>query len=253
MNKDVPKAKPDMMRSFFVSSLKLLGEIASTLKSKELQHVKIVDNEEEFPTEFAVSNFPEVQRVEVSNFPEQKETIVNVEAPVVKINNEELLKELKKLSTILAKDKETNETPIINLNNEEVLKELQKIATVLSQEDDSSIEKVNIVDEEGNTLNLMNILEEFKQILTRSNNFVNVFPAQSQEDLTSLAALYSVRVDKTSQSGIIYVGKASVASVDGDNVWQISKVDTSILSVKWAEGNTNFTNIWDNRLSLTYL
>lgn len=253
MNKDVPKVKPDVTRSFFVSSLKLLGEIVSTLKAKELQHVKIVNDEEKFPTEIAISNLPEVQRVEISNFPEQKETVVNIEAPIVTMNNEELLRELKKLSIILTKDKEPNEAPIININNEELLRELKKIALVLSEKEEESVEKVKLVDEEGNILDLKNTLEELKQILTRSNNFVNVFPAQSQQDLSALAALYTVRVDKTSQGGIIYVGSAPVASNDSDAVWQISKVDTSILSVKWAEGNTNFTNIWDDRLSLTFV
>lgn len=51
---------------------------------------------------------------------------------------------------------------------------------------------------------------------------------------------------------ILYVGKASVGSDESEPVWQIAKLDTSSgLSKTWA-GNAGFTQIWDNRTTITY-
>lgn len=37
-------------------------------------------------------------------------------------------------------------------------------------------------------------------------------------------------------------------------VWRIKKIDesTGVTTIKWADGDTLFNNIWNNRVSLTY-
>jgi hypothetical protein len=53
---------------------------------------------------------------------------------------------------------------------------------------------------------------------------------------------------------LTYVGKAVIGSADGSAVWQIQRIDeTSGIVIKWADGNSNFDNIWSNHLALTYL
>jgi hypothetical protein len=52
-----------------------------------------------------------------------------------------------------------------------------------------------------------------------------------------------------------YVGKAAPRSSTAAPVWQIQRLQTTgtILAVQFADGNTNFDNVWDARASLSYL
>jgi hypothetical protein len=64
---------------------------------------------------------------------------------------------------------------------------------------------------------------------------------------------FATRIDNT-VSGILYIGKAAIASSTSQAVWQIEKLDTSSGLIKtWANGSDTFTNVWDDRASLTYL
>jgi hypothetical protein len=51
-----------------------------------------------------------------------------------------------------------------------------------------------------------------------------------------------------------YLGYADAGSLTSAPLWAIKKIDEvgADVSITWADGNTNFDNIWDNRLSLTY-
>lgn len=54
---------------------------------------------------------------------------------------------------------------------------------------------------------------------------------------------------------IIYSGKANPGTVTSSASWQISKIvlqSDNDVSVQWADGDGNFDNVWDNRLSLSY-
>ena len=64
---------------------------------------------------------------------------------------------------------------------------------------------------------------------------------------------YSVIVDAYSTSET-FVGKSLPGAQKSDNVWQVFKVYTSgtVTQVLFADGNKNYDNVWDNRLSLTY-
>ena len=54
-------------------------------------------------------------------------------------------------------------------------------------------------------------------------------------------------------SSVMYLGKASVGSLETDPVWKIKKISTvsGVLSIKYAgKGNSNFA--WSDRASLVY-
>lgn len=52
---------------------------------------------------------------------------------------------------------------------------------------------------------------------------------------------------------LAYIGEASPASSTSAAVWRIRKLDTtSGVQLLYADGNTQFDNVWDNRASLTY-
>lgn len=62
---------------------------------------------------------------------------------------------------------------------------------------------------------------------------------------------YATRIDDSADP-ILYIGKAAVGSDEADPVWQIAKLDTSSGLIKtWAD-SAGFTQVWDNRGSLTY-
>lgn len=64
---------------------------------------------------------------------------------------------------------------------------------------------------------------------------------------------YELKLEKASAS-VTYVGKALPGSETNEAVWQIKKI-TSVgpdLSIEFADGNSDFDNIWDDRAGLTY-
>lgn len=77
------------------------------------------------------------------------------------------------------------------------------------------------------------------------NNIPEVVTIQGEEQR-------ALRVDD-SATPVSYIGEAPVGSATSAAVWRIKKVDeTSGTIVTWADGNSQFDNIWDNRASLTY-
>ena len=73
------------------------------------------------------------------------------------------------------------------------------------------------------------------------------------QKLNSGGTKYATQIDEV--GSVTYVGKAAIGSATSASVWQIMKIDESgdpELVITWADGNDNFDNVWDNRLSLTY-
>ena len=55
-------------------------------------------------------------------------------------------------------------------------------------------------------------------------------------------------------STLFYVGEANIASPTSSPVWRIRKIDTSTgVAIQWADGNSNFDNVWDDHTILTYI
>jgi hypothetical protein len=53
---------------------------------------------------------------------------------------------------------------------------------------------------------------------------------------------------------ITYFGFAGIGALDSHPVWQIKRLTESggLLSLQWADGNSEFDNVWDDRASLNY-
>ncbi len=64
---------------------------------------------------------------------------------------------------------------------------------------------------------------------------------------------YETRIDEVSDS-LTYVGKALPGSDNDQEVWQIQKITVTgtETAIEFADGDSLFDNIWDNRLSLIY-
>ena len=56
-------------------------------------------------------------------------------------------------------------------------------------------------------------------------------------------------------TGITYVGTAPTGSSLSAPVWKIKQILTSglVLRILWADGDSQYDNIWDNRASLIYM
>lgn len=67
-------------------------------------------------------------------------------------------------------------------------------------------------------------------------------------DTPSLAS----RLDNTTSANVIYIGKAKPGTLTSESLWQIAKLDTSSGLIKTWAGSAGFTQVWDDRASLTY-
>jgi hypothetical protein len=66
--------------------------------------------------------------------------------------------------------------------------------------------------------------------------------------------MYAKRIENVGD--YIYTGEADAGSSEGSAVWRISRTyidpDTGDVIVVWADGNTDFDNIWSNYSNLQY-
>ena len=61
-----------------------------------------------------------------------------------------------------------------------------------------------------------------------------------------------LQIDSTSTSGVTYLGKAAPSVATSEAKWKIAKIDTNTgTTMKWAD-NGQFSQVWDDRVSLTY-
>ena len=67
------------------------------------------------------------------------------------------------------------------------------------------------------------------------------------------ATNYLTKVDEAS-STVTYVGKADIGTATSADSWQIKKISTSstVTTVAYAGGVDTFSQVWDNRTSLSY-
>jgi len=64
--------------------------------------------------------------------------------------------------------------------------------------------------------------------------------------------LYSIRIERV--GSYTYVGTATVGSATSAGVWQIRRITNTGagFNIQYADGDTDYDNIWDNRGSLSY-
>jgi len=68
---------------------------------------------------------------------------------------------------------------------------------------------------------------------------------------------YSKKVDFVDASDLIYIGEALPGTATSSATWRIKRINTNAgtdndIEIKYADGDSNFNNIWDDHLSLTY-
>ncbi len=55
-------------------------------------------------------------------------------------------------------------------------------------------------------------------------------------------------------SSVTYIGFAKLGSLASAGVWQIFRIQKTgtVTLIQYADGNTRYDNVWDDRASLTY-
>ena len=70
------------------------------------------------------------------------------------------------------------------------------------------------------------------------------------------AVPYATRIDQAVDGLTYYTGVAAVGSSTASAVWRIKKTvlsgSSDDVTITWADGDSSFNNVWDDRLSLTY-
>jgi hypothetical protein len=84
-------------------------------------------------------------------------------------------------------------------------------------------------------------------------NVTDITINKDNDSITTHAAQLTTRLDDTSTLNMTYVGEANIGSAESSAVWRIKRIDeTSGIKILYADGDSNFNNIWNNRTSLTY-
>lgn len=66
--------------------------------------------------------------------------------------------------------------------------------------------------------------------------------------------VYSTRVDFINDN-LLYKGEAVVGTLNSTSLWRIRRITIGTdgdITEEWANGNANFVNVWNNRISLNY-
>jgi hypothetical protein len=62
-----------------------------------------------------------------------------------------------------------------------------------------------------------------------------------------------LRLDDTSTTNVVYIGKAAIGTATSADTWQIRKLDTTDgLVMTYGGGSAEFNQVWDDRTSLSY-
>lgn len=66
------------------------------------------------------------------------------------------------------------------------------------------------------------------------------------------SAYYQAFNDTTTDTNLVYLGKAAPGSLVSDAVWQVKRYNKSTGKMTFADDVTSFTKQWDARTSYTY-
>jgi len=67
---------------------------------------------------------------------------------------------------------------------------------------------------------------------------------------------YTLAMDYSSATVLLYAGNADPGTLKSAARWQIKKMtydgNGDLTDLQWADGNTKFDNVWNDRASLSY-
>ena len=95
--------------------------------------------------------------------------------------------------------------------------------------------------------------EEVSVLYSLSPTFFSSQAFLSSSGTPEMPVDETTRLDSVSPS-VSYVGKATVGSLESSPSWKISKITVvdNDIEILWAAGSSSYTNVWADRLSLSY-
>jgi hypothetical protein len=89
------------------------------------------------------------------------------------------------------------------------------------------------------------------KIKNATDTLVNPATEEKQDSLIAAFTSYATRIAES--GNYTYVGKAAAGTATSAASWQIMRVDEgSGVIIQFADGDTDFNNIWDNYTTLIY-
>jgi len=140
---------------------------------------------------------------------------------------------------------------------EELLSQISQNTPVISIPDtlrlpDDQIEALKPYEDYATKKGQKEIVEAIENIRIGGGGGGSMAGVATEATLEKLVGDYAIQIDEA--GALTYIGKASVGSGVSSPVWQIKVLDTSSgLIIRWADGDSLFDNIWDDRESLNYL
>jgi hypothetical protein len=106
----------------------------------------------------------------------------------------------------------------------------------------------------GNTVTNQEIYNVVIEVESVSTLLAGQPGPQGPTGLSEDSMAYARQTDFVGED-VIYKGEAEAGTLTSSPYWRVRKITilNDDISETWADGNTNFDNIWDNRASLTYI
>jgi hypothetical protein len=99
------------------------------------------------------------------------------------------------------------------------------------------------------------VVEETTTVIEAADGSVTVSDVGIQGPAAEENVPFATRVDFVGET-VIYKGQASPGTVDATNGWRIQQITfvgaDEDVEIRWADGVSDFTKIWDDRLGYTY-
>lgn len=89
--------------------------------------------------------------------------------------------------------------------------------------------------------------------LSQDVNVTGITISANDDNIETRFLPMKTAVDEAS-STVTYVGEAATGTSLASALWRIKRLTQTgtVLLIEWANGNGNFTNIWNNRAALSY-
>jgi hypothetical protein len=97
---------------------------------------------------------------------------------------------------------------------------------------------------------------DFNKFREASGNNTKIAVSVEQDAQTPLETTsysYKTIIDEVNKN-LSYVGDSEPSTATSASLWKIRRIQTigTVTTIAYADGNSDFDNIWDNRASLTY-
>lgn len=241
--------------------LALLEKIKEELSKNKITGTKVINPEEIFkPLDIKLENI-------LSYLKEVKPPVVNVEAPIVNVEKQDapIVNVPKPDAPIInvAAPIVNVDTPIVNVDLDKLDNSLKEYLANIIYNSEKNPLAVRLSDGDkwlDELKVLTNKVAETAQWIPNSMFLKNpgggIANPATEESLSQLAGKFAIQIDDVTTTSVMYVGKASPGTSTSSPNWQIMKIDKSgtpiTTVITWADGNSNFDNVYSNRASLTY-